>query len=255
VPGHARQAGFTPGHLFAVHDLPHQQGLNRAALSEFTSGGEFLRTFCGGAEVGTRLVGPVSLAFGPDGRLLVTSGWLTDGILAFYAGGAEVARFADGLYVQVCVDRGGRIYATQHTNEGSAVRVLDASGALLRTVSHPEPHAWFHAIAVNARGQLFVTREAELNRLLEQYDEAGRLAQTLPLSGRHHGLLSVDAHDCLYLPCPHTRRVTVLGPEGAPQECWDLEAEMEPVSVAVAPDGRAWIGGRQRPEPTADESV
>ena len=84
APLNAAAHGFTPGNLFVAHDQIPQHGLNRGAVTEFAPNGEYVRKFCGGDALNTRLIG-MNICFGADGKLLATSGWLTNAILAFTA--------------------------------------------------------------------------------------------------------------------------------------------------------------------------
>src|SRR5438552_1385585 len=60
APPQAARQGFTPGNLF-VSDSTLGYGLNEGRVVEYTPEGHFVRAFCEGQEIGTRLVGPGSL--------------------------------------------------------------------------------------------------------------------------------------------------------------------------------------------------
>lgn len=148
APPPASRHGFTPGNLFVIDGCRPVQGLSDMAIAEFTPEGEFVRSFTGGREIGTRLINHGCLAFHPDGRLLVTSGGWTDAILAFEDGGRTVRRFAHLCCPQLCIGPSGQIFAIQHSGTGCRIQVLDSCGKAVGTFGGTPAGVGYGGIAV-----------------------------------------------------------------------------------------------------------
>jgi DNA-binding CsgD family transcriptional regulator len=249
IPGHAAQRGFTPGNVLVVHTFKPQQGLNRGAITEFTPTGQFVRTFCGSDEVGTRLIGPLSLAFAPDGRLLATSGWLTEAVLVFDKGGTVVQRFADGAYIHVRVSVSGRIYAMTRTDFGSVIEELDACGQPLR-VCCSTTGTHYECFAVSRHDHLFVERRARFGSdakdysLTEEYDPTGRLVRSFSVPDQRFGRFCIDAQGRLYVPNSDIHDLKILTPDGKVLKRFDLSGHLRPSAATIGEDGRLWVCGR-----------
>jgi DNA-binding CsgD family transcriptional regulator len=252
APPHAARQGFTPGRLFIQHHGAPVQGVNLSEILEFTPEGQFVRAFCGGRDLGTRLGNVANLAFGSDGRLLVASMGLTDAILAFSNGGATVRRFAEGCMRQICVDRSGKVYAIQHAGIGCIVKVFDSYGQLLYILGGTAAGVIYSGIAVNSRGHVFVSRfetDTEKQGVVEVYDANGDSLRDFLVAGFRlrppagQSLLLSDALDQLYIPCPYSNDVKVLSPEGKIVRRIDLRGKVVPRSVTVSDEGRLWVSG------------
>jgi DNA-binding CsgD family transcriptional regulator len=244
APRRSRQHGFTPGNLFVAHDMHPQQGLNRAAISEFTPTGTYVRTFCGSDEVGTRMVGPLSLAFAADGRLLVSSGWLTDSILAFEANGDTVKPFAKGCYVQIGVSASGYVYGAQHGDDPMGViHVFDGTGQLVQRLGLDLKEGVLQGLAVDSRDHIFVSHGVHFRRVIEELDPDGKSVRVLTVQGFHDGRLAVDAQNRLILPCYLSGDVKTVLPDGTIEKTIDLQGKVKPLEVMVGKDGRFWVCG------------
>jgi sugar lactone lactonase YvrE len=186
APPAAERHGFRPGHLFVTGEGPFLNPLNPDSLREFTPDGQYVRTFTGGAYLSTRAVGLHSLAFTPDGRLLVNSSATTDAVLEFTAGGNTVRRFANLVpYGGVTVDRRGHVYVAGGWQYSSPVHVFSPQGELLRTVGEAESNVYL-GLAVDERGRLYVANCPA--HLIDIYDPEGRPLGSLAGGGLHHPL-------------------------------------------------------------------
>jgi DNA-binding CsgD family transcriptional regulator len=244
APDQAVRHGFTPGHLFALNELPVLEGLNSEQICEFSPSCRFLRAFCGGKEIGTRLHFSHSLAFHSDGRLLVTTGSLTDAILAFSDGGASIQRFAEGCMNQICIGPSGRVYAAQSSGIGNIIKVFDSGGQLLQTVGGTPAGVFYGGVAVNSRGHIFVNRCEGGRGIVQEYDEAGEFLRDIVVPGLYRSRLTIDAEDRLYVPCEHTADVKILSPNGEMTARIDMHGKIHPQYVSLGPNGRLWIGGQ-----------
>jgi DNA-binding CsgD family transcriptional regulator len=249
APAHAARHGFTPGHLFVIHSFVPQQGLNLAAITEFMPEDQWVRTFCGGSEIGTRLSVLPRLAFMADGRLLASSGMLTDAILIFEEGGRAVRRFAEGCYAQICVSAAGEVYATQRSGIGCIVKVFNAGGQLLRTIGGTSAGVFYSGIAVNSRNHVFVGRVENGRAFLEHFDANGDWLRSFAVPGFCQdndttGRLACDKQDRLYASCTDTGDVKVFAPDGASLGQIDLRDTLHPHAVAIGKEGRLWVCGR-----------
>ncbi len=243
VPDRAAEHGFKPGNLLVAHDLHPQDGLSRGAITESTPGGEYVRTFTGGSEIGIRLVGPLSLAFHADGRLLATSGWLTNAILAFEDGGTTVRRFIDGWYFQVSVGPDGRIYGAPGDFTPGLIRIWDPDGTPAGAITGPDPGWHYLGLTVNSAGHVYAVARREGDRMVEQFDVNGQFVRSVPLTGLDECRLSVDSEGRLYVPCSRTREIAVLTPAGEVQSRLPLSPGLVPTSAASGNAGRLWVCG------------
>lgn len=263
APAHAARQGFTPGNLFIVHDQPRSE-LNHGGITEFTPDGQRVRTFCGGGDVRTRLIGTFSAAFGPDGRLLVTSGWLTDGILAFSAGGRIVTRFADGNFHSLAVSPEGAIVACHRNAAGSAVLVFASDGSYRdaivpfwqRPLGDRPPgyddssrQGW-EDVAVDSHGRLLVTFDERGEssvagrRRVAVMDVVGNFQAVYPLPDFNHGPLVVDRENRIYSPCPHQGRLSILSPDGCLLHHLEMGDGIRPTTIAVRGNDSILVGGK-----------
>jgi hypothetical protein len=251
APPSAKRKGFTPGHLFVTADYVPQRNLNRGAIAEFTPDGRFARSFCGGPEVGIRLVGPLKLGFAPTGDLLATSGLLTDAILAFEAGGKRVRRFIEGYHEEICVSPQGEIYALRASGHGKVMAVYDGEGRFLRELPNPPNAREPHSIAVSPQDRVFLTRDEELPfrekppRAIEECDADGNLIRRLPLSGFNRGTLALDGEGRLYVTCPEDETLTILSPDGEVARRIEFGGRIMPWDVCVSASGRIWVCGEK----------
>jgi DNA-binding NarL/FixJ family response regulator len=239
APLRAAEQGFTPGNLFVAHDQVPQRGLNRGAITEFTPDGEYVRTFCGGEEIGTRLIG-MSLSFAADGRLLATSGWLTNAILAFSAGGIYVERFTDDHFMQVCCGRLG-LYATQVHNSKPIVKILDHSGKSVGVLTAAAPNTSYHGIAVSESEHIYVVVRTENRDLVEEFDENGIRVRDLQVPAGRIGKPAVDGQGRVIIPYNESGYVVIVEPDGTVQSRIELGADECAMSVAVAADGAMFV--------------
>jgi len=244
APEHAATAGYTPGNLFIAHNLVPQQGLNRAAISEYMPDGKYVRTFCGSRHLATRIVGPLSLAFAADGQLLATSGWLTDGILAFSEGGRTVSRFADGLFWQIAVAPQGPVYGVQHTEMAGAVRAFDAAGRDMGLLAGEDFRGRYYALAMQPTGRLFVMRDAHPRSIILELGTDGCLLRDFEVPGYRWGYLTCDAEGQLYVPCDADDAVKVISKDGSLLHSLPLGGRLAPHHTAISADGRIWVCGR-----------
>lgn len=231
APPEAARRGFLPGRLYAAHDLHPQQGLSRGAITCFAAEGAACGSFCGGRDADTRLIGPLSLCFHPHGRLLATAGWLTDAVLAFDCAGAEVTRFAEGCYTQICFDRHGTLYGALYSQTGGVVKVLDHHGAPVLGLAHTF-RATYLGVAVDSRGHAWVARETDRVKALQQVDDDGAVVCTHESPGWEPGILAVDGQDRLYALCA-----------GARQRVHAAQPDLAASALSAA------YGGWQRPGP------
>jgi DNA-binding CsgD family transcriptional regulator len=243
APPRAARQGFHPGHLFVTSQQIAVSGLNLSALHEFTPEGQFVRTFCGGREIGTRLASSPPGVFHPDGRLLVACGSSTDALLAFRRGGATVRRFANIICGQVSVGPFGAIYAAHVSTVGGCIRVYDAGGRLLRTFGSTPAGAGYSGLAVDSRGHVWVNYDENDAFALREFGSDGTLRRTLPLPGLGRGCLAVDERDHLYVPCPRGGDIKILTPDGNVVRRIGLRGRLTPTSVAVGTAGQLYIVG------------
>jgi len=248
APPKSARHGFTAGNLFVLHDGFPQQGLNAAAVVEFTPDGQFVRTFCGGKEMNTRLTPNGGLTFATDGRLLVSSPGLTYAVLVFSHGGASVQRLMNGCCPQICVGRSGDITVTQYSGTGGCVRVFDSDGRRLRQFGETPQGAAYIGVAVDSRGHVFVNRHEGERSIIEEYEADGESVRSFAvpgLAGPRGTLLTMDAQDRLYVPCERTADIKVLSPEGRVIRRIDLGGEIVPLAVAVSDGGCLWVSGQR----------
>ena len=263
APPAAHRQGFTPGHVFAVHDIP-QSRLNRAAITELTPEGVVVRTFCGGDDVQTRLIGALCATFAPDGRLLVTSGWLTDGILAFSAGGSRVSRFANGTFQSVATSPNQSVVAVHVAAVGGGLMVFDTNGTVLDRLlpfhyRSPEElpaalvgtiKANWESATVDSGGRVLATRDHSKAtgtpgcRHVDVMESSGEFLDTFPLPDINHGFLTTDRQDRLYAPCERLHRLSILSAEGELLHQVDLGPDISPFTVAVTANNAILVGGK-----------
>ncbi len=243
APRQAARQGFTPGHLFVVGDTGHpQNGLNTVSIREFTPEGRFIREFCGGREIGTRLVSGCA-TFHADGRLLVASGSSTDAILAFRRGGATVRRFANTIPSSFCVRPSGEIYMVHGSSAGNTIRVLDAAGKIQHKFGLTPAGVNYSGIVVNSQGHTWIIRTENEAVTLAEFAPDGTQLRTLSLPGLLFAHLAVDRHDRLYVPCRRSGDVKVLSPDGKLVHQFDLRGKIAPYAVAISDEGRIWVTG------------
>ncbi len=172
APPAAERHGFRAGNLFLFDYWTNPDPLNMSSLLELTPDGRCVRAFTGGAHLSTRLTYGGYTAFTPDGRLLVTSGGLTDAVLEFTEGGGVVRRFADLVpYGGLTVDRRGNVYVAGGWATKSPVHVFNPQGDLLRTVGAGDCHV-YRGVAVDDRGNLFVANTPD--HCIEVFDASGQ---------------------------------------------------------------------------------
>lgn len=251
APAHASRQGFVPGHLYAAHDYLPQHHLNRGAISEFTATGEWVRTFLGGAEAQTRLAGPLSLAFHPDGRLLATSGLPADAILAFSVGGSQVRRFRAGLFHQIYAAPDGCIYGIENTTAQGVIQILRPDGTSLRTLppipDEKVPLGLLYGVVVDSTGRFFVLRDLERSRGLDEYAPDGVYQRTHYVSDSNNGQLALDAQGRLLLASATERVVKVLSSSGEVLQRIDLRGQLVPTAVVGAGNNGLWVAGGADP--------
>jgi hypothetical protein len=239
APPHAARQGFTPGHLYVVHyDLPRYRQ-NSAAVVEFTPAGQFVRSFCGAAHGRVRMEGSHSLAFHPDGRLLVAE---ERGILAFSEGGAAVQRFRDHFCTSLYVGAQGEIYKMDYSSIGCLIEVVDANGRRLRAMGPTAPGVFNGSLVVDARGQVFTVRHQGQDAEIVVFDAQGNMLRSFP-APRHAVGIALDPHERLHVACPRAGMIHVLSSEGHSLERIDLRRHVLPWHVAFGPNGRRWVVG------------
>jgi hypothetical protein len=245
APVHAANHGFSPGHLYVAHDLIPQCGLSRAAISEFTSTGRFVRCFRGGEDVATRLIGITGMSFAADGRLLVSCGWLTDGILAFTAGGDRVERFAEGPFCNVAVGPTGDVFASMEDRmHGGGVLVLTPDGRYLRRFGRNALGHEHYGLAVDGRSHVFVTGYDDARRTIEEFDADGAPVRTLRVPDGHGNKIAIDGAGRLLLPRIESGSVTVLPLDSSKCSHIDLRGRVRPLCIAAGDEGSIWVGGK-----------
>jgi DNA-binding CsgD family transcriptional regulator len=247
APPHAALQGFTPGNVFMLDCYAPQQGLNLSAVVEFAPDGRFVRRFHGGRDMDTRLVNAGCLAFAPEGCLLVSSGGLTDALLAFSAGGARVERFAEGVFSAVCVGPGERIYAVQHSSIGDVIKVLDAAGNLLSTFGGLPPGEGYTGLAVLSDSRILAEKNEPGGGFLETYDAKGARLSFHPVSGSHCILLALDSRQQVYLSEPRSGCMLVCSLEGTIKRRIPLPEKRSVGSLLAWEDGRMWVGTARPP--------
>lgn len=243
APRWATLQGYVPGNVFVVNnDLP-QVGLNTAEIVEYTPDGVEVGGFCGSTEVGTRLTGTTSAAFDRRGRLLATSGALTNALLEFTAGGRKVNRFATVSASQVAVAPDGSVCVATDPRSGPRLMVYNPDGQTQSEGPALDPSAVLTGLAVLPSGNRVVCRSDRGSAVLEELDAGDDVLRSRALSGIGAGRLHVG-HNGMILLTPQ--------PEG---NVYLLDEHLRPVrrvsvsgisvrSAVTSPDGTLWIAGQ-----------
>ncbi|HZO88886.1 MAG TPA: LuxR C-terminal-related transcriptional regulator [Chthonomonadaceae bacterium] len=243
APPHAAEAGFTPGNLFIAHDYVPQRALNRGAIAEFTPQGQFVRAFCGGPEINTRLIGPLNLAFAADGALLATSGILTDAILRFDQGGRRVRRWIEGVHNDVGVGSTGQIYTIRPETDKSTIAIYTPNGSYLGRLG-PVHKYELYKLAIHSCGHVYVSRNAKGRCEVHVYDPKGDKLDSWYPGGLNDGRLALDEWDRLYVCCSESQDLKILAPDGTVERRFDLRGRLKPWAVAPGPNGQIYVCGK-----------
>ncbi len=251
APTDSARHGFSSGHLYAMAPTERPIGLNEGIIVEVDQNGRYVRQYHGALELGRRLTADSSLAFAADGRLLATTGFLTDGLLGFTDGGATVQRIAEGCFNQVCQDPSGRTYGVQNSGVGSVVKVLDPLGRLERTfASSTASETWYGGIAVDPVGRVFVSRcqgEAHSGApsSVDVYDSSGGLTATLTDSALEGGRLWAGEDGQIYTASQRRGQIVVMDASGRICRRMDVPGLLRPYSGCVGSDGLLYVCGAQ----------
>ncbi|MCC6446652.1 MAG: hypothetical protein IT210_24770, partial [Armatimonadetes bacterium] len=247
APLRAARHGFTPGHFYVGDRYRPEKGLNNSCISEFTPEGEFVRSFCGSPEIGSRLSLSSALAFDAEGRLLATSDGLTDAILAFSAGGAKVRRWADIGCTALCVSPDGTVYATQQSSMGSIIKVYDARGRLLKGFGEAGLGRVNYVQAVDSKGCIhtILCRDSGLHADIQVYNASGDLIHLKPIATGGAGCrIAIDEQDRLYfLTGGDAPGIRILTPDLRPVGKIGLKGKLKPFGLALGDGGKMWVCG------------
>lgn len=266
IPPRAQRQGFTPGNVLALHDIA-QQNLNRGAITEFTPKGKRVRTFTGGNDVATRLIGPLSAAFGGDGRLLVTSGWLTNGILAFSDNGRQVCRFAEGPYSSIAVLPNQDVIACLFNGKDAALLVFDPHGVVRCTLKplatrkngelplgYPthSGFTWWN-VSVDSQGRILILRDDhavdsdEGLLRIEVLDAHGEFLEMFRVPPGSNCLISTSENGLLAVPSTKNASVSILRSDGKVLHTIERPMSILPYCCAFLPDSLLIAGERDVP--------
>lgn len=244
APAVAANEGFTPGNIYVINDALPQRGLNAAEIVEYTPHGVEVRGFCGGEEIGTRLVEARSLAFDAQGRLLATSGTLTDAVLAFTRGGSQVARFASVRCAQLAPLPGGGVCAATTGPGGGSVVMLDAEGVQIAEIARQDDGSAYSGIGILSSGRIITNRLDCGRGHLEVLTEAGDCTSLLRLPAARLASIHVDQRGRVLAPCALDARVRVFRFDGLLLQSIALEGIVTPDAVTVSDDGSIWVSGQ-----------
>ncbi len=253
APPSAADRGFTPGHLYVVSDGLAQRDLNTAEIVELAPDGSSARAFAGAPSTSARLADAACLAFHLDGRLLATSGWLTDGVLAFSEGGRRVERFADGRVTQLAAGPTGKVLLARSGQCAAPVGVLARSGAWERDIGDPLEEGSYDGIAVASTGEIALHRVHPGRSAIETYSAAGAPERLWSLPGSTYGMLAVDHLERLYVLSHNPRRIVVYTIGGELVERIPLPAGLAAYGVAIGADGSLWVSGEARLAASPDQ--
>lgn len=249
APPSAARAGFTPGGLYVADVQSRAEGLNSVRILEFTPAGKFVGCFTGSRELGFCMAGKPSLCFAEDGRLLVASTHLTEGILAFRNGGRVVERFASGLFDRIACDAAGVVYAAS----GNAMQVFTPAGRHVRTlVKWPEGAKCVGLVCDNTAAEcsagvrlhaVVQSPDGADGACLYTYDVRGQRVGTAPLPTGACSL-AVDERGRCYVAEPAAGAIHVFENGRRAHPLLHLGAKHHPVEVAVGACGVVYVCGQ-----------
>ena len=250
APPYAERHGFVPGAVYVANAALAQHELNSAEIVEFvrSDSGTYCaaRRFTGGRDVATRLAEPTCVVFDRHGRLLVTSGQLTDAVLAFTNGGARVDRLATARATQIAIGPEGELYATCRDHSGSHVRLLaDHNDTIMNgNVAAAPPTMVYHGLAVSPTGTIYAVRVDRGRGAIEAYNTAGDPVGLFTRTGLREAMLCMDQAGCILAPCPASGDIKVFAPDGSAVRRIPLEGIMTPYAMANGSDGSVWVCGQ-----------
>jgi DNA-binding CsgD family transcriptional regulator len=239
----AARQGFTPGNLFVANSLFLRQGMNENEIVEFTPDGDFVRAFCGGPDIRTKLGSNLSLCFAPDGRLLAGSSSAPDAVVAFKEGGGKVQRFALCCPNHITASE-NRVYVTHYSGWGCNIRVFDTKGREIQTIGGTSSGVAYAGIAVSSRGLICVVRDDDKVSVIDIFDTDGALLKSLPVPGYIHGTIAMKARNCIIACCRESGDVLSLSLDGRVENRIHLSDYLLPRYVAVDARGHLFVGGQ-----------
>ena len=248
APAAAERHGFVPGALYVANAALAQHGLNTAEILEYRDGpardGRACRAFTGGREIATRLADPTSLAFDTDGRLLATSGPLTDGILAFTDGGARVARLATARDARLAVGPTGALIVACREPSGSVIQSHDLYDGQVYTIARAEHGVSYCDVATRSDGGIYVVRVRRGRGAIEELAASGEPMRLFTAPGMRDAAVAVDRTGRILATCPASGDVKVFAPDGRLERRLPLDGVLAPTSIAVGPDDSIWVCGQ-----------
>lgn len=248
APPHSAAHGFRPGAVYVINESLSQYELNTGEIVEYVADGTVApateRTFTGAVSVETRLTDARSLAFDGRGRLLVTSGPLTEAILAFDEGGARVSRFAPVRAEQLAVSGAAEVYAAGGGPRGSHVVRIRADGSQETVIASAGPDARYAGLAASGDGTILVNRVQRGRGAIEAYSPDGQPLRMYAGPGIGAAQLATDSSGRIYVPCRASCDIKVLSSDCRLEERIPLESIVSPYAVAVGPDGSIWVSGQ-----------
>ncbi len=248
APAHAASRGFHPAAIYVINEALSQHGLNTAEIVEFVpdraGGTPTMRTFTGAVSVGTRLTDAGTIAFDKLGRLLISSGALTDAILAFDDGGRRVSRFASVRAEQVAVTDTGHVLAATSEHRGGRIVSIASDGLSQNDLTSLGPNAVYSGVSVSPDGSIVANRVERGRGAIEVYSPDGRPLRMYAGPGIRAAQICTDGTGRTYVPCQATCDIKVLGPDCRMERRIPLESVVSPYAVAVGPDGSLWVSGQ-----------
>lgn len=216
------------------------------------------------------LSGPTQAAIGPDGLLYVADGYFNSRVAVFNTAGNFVREFGRPGFGRgefhtphgLTFGTDGRLYVADRGN--ARVQVFSTSGSYLTEWNHTQLGHVF-SVAVSSTGRIFAadggTQVSEANQAgISEIDAAGRILQKAGTFGTAPGefdephMIAVADDNTLYVAEIGNRRVQKLTrttctgsvcpfvQEATWPSSTTRSAISDPLSIAMAADGKVWIG-------------
>ncbi len=243
APDVAAREGFTPGNIYVVNDGLPQRGLNTSEVVEYTADGREVGAFYGATDVLTRLSGATTLTFDGRGRLLVSSGPLTEAVLAFRRGGRTVERFWPGRAAQIGTTPRGLVLMAVASFGNERILVLNSDGEVLGEHQPSGGGIAYSGIAALPNGTIVTCHEEGGDGVVEAVGVDDGTVVRRVVRGVGGAQLYVDTQGRIFVPARSSNAIVVLDALQGPCRTFSLPG-IYPRCVVGGEGGTLWVAGQ-----------